>query len=106
MPAFWVSPNTSPLGASRSISAVSGRLPAGPAPTVRTSCTEGSDSTIRSKPSADVRTSVPLGLIVVASLSHTPWAHGNARVTMGAGTRASPRPPLTPTPAPDAHARP
>ena len=37
MPTFWVQPNRSPLGASRSISAVSGRLPAGPAPIVWTS---------------------------------------------------------------------
>ena len=37
MPAFWVQPKRSPLGPSRSISGVSGRLPAGPAPTVWTS---------------------------------------------------------------------
>ena len=37
MPAFCVSPKMSPLGRSRSISAVSGSFPAGPAPAVRTS---------------------------------------------------------------------
>src|SRR5690242_5415088 len=46
MPAFWVMPKMSPLGRSSSISAVSGRLPCGPAPAVRISQTEGSDDTI------------------------------------------------------------
>ena len=46
IPAFCVIPKMSPLGRSISISAVSGRLPAGPEPTVSTRHSAGSESTI------------------------------------------------------------
>src|SRR5437870_4571514 len=45
MPTSWVQPNRSPLGALRSNSSVSGRLPAGPAAVDCTSNRAGSDST-------------------------------------------------------------
>src|SRR5262245_13184923 len=45
MPTSWVQPNRSPLGALRSSSSVSGRLPAGPAAVDCTSNRAGSDST-------------------------------------------------------------
>jgi hypothetical protein len=50
MPAFCVSPKMSPLGLSRSISAVSDRLPRGPGAALVTSSTPGLDSTISAKP--------------------------------------------------------
>ena len=50
MPASWVSPKTSPLGCSSSISAVSGRRPRGPAPAVSTSQTPPAAPTISSNP--------------------------------------------------------
>src|SRR5262249_3750643 len=49
MPASWVSPKMSPLGAWRSRSSVSGRLPAGPAALVCPSCRGGSGSTREAK---------------------------------------------------------
>src|SRR6267142_2243545 len=43
MPAFWVRPKMSPLGLSRSCSAVIGSAPCGPAPAVTTSNAVGSE---------------------------------------------------------------
>src|SRR5262249_33764978 len=52
MPAFWVSPKMSPLGRSRSISAVRGRRPRGPGAALFTSKRSLVDSTISVKPRA------------------------------------------------------
>src|SRR5438552_3992620 len=54
MPASCVQPNTSPLGASRSNSSVSGRRPAGPAALVRTSKRAGSEWTREAKAGGDM----------------------------------------------------
>src|SRR5215472_12346781 len=52
MPAFWVSPKMSPLGRSRSISAVRGRRPRGPGDALFTSKRSLVDSTMSVKPRA------------------------------------------------------
>ena len=86
MPAFWVSPKRSPLG--RVAEHLGGERQAarGPGPH-RAHVVHGGIrlhdplEAERGRPERPV----PLGLIVVASLSHTPWAHGNAR-HHGAGT--------------------
>src|SRR5262245_35466746 len=50
MPAFWVRPKMSPLGLSRSISAVRGSRPAGPVPAVVTSHRTPGESTTSANP--------------------------------------------------------